>query len=209
MPDQLWLPTEEELKRLPLRAFVAYSARCARRLQPLFGCLRNTADFAEHEAAIEAAISIAEKFCRGEVGYASFAADDAALAIALDAARAANQAYAAACAAAHAATINANIAASSAAFAVDSVAYASVLAAVLAASADISDITAAYIARAAAFYTVDSADSNAARSDFDALLSMNLGELPEFGPPIDPSEDGPLGPLWPDGVPEWFTTPVV
>ena len=26
-----------------------------------------------------------------------------------------------------------------------------------------------------------------------------------LGAPIDPSEAGPLGPLWPQGVPEWYT----
>ena len=194
---------------MPLLAFVAYSARCARRLQPLFGCLRNTADFAEHEAAIEAAISLAEKFCRGEVDYALFAADDAALATALDAGRAVVWACTALRAAVHPDALNAVAAASSAAFAVDSITYATTFAIVLAASADASDITAAYIAHAAILFTVDSADSTAARADVDALLRMNLGEFPEFGPPIDSSEDGPLGPLWPDGVPEWLTTPVV
>lgn len=36
----------------------------------------------------------------------------------------------------------------------------------------------------------------AARADYERLLSLS-------DEPIDPSENGPLGPLWPNGPPEW------
>jgi hypothetical protein len=44
----------------------------------------------------------------------------------------------------------------------------------------------------------------AARADYDRLRELNLGVYPELGQPIDPMENGPLGPLWPKGPPEWF-----
>ena len=37
----------------------------------------------------------------------------------------------------------------------------------------------------------------AARMDFSRLRGLGLGRFPEWGEPIDPSENGPLGPLWP------------
>lgn len=40
----------------------------------------------------------------------------------------------------------------------------------------------------------------ALRADYERLVSLGLGEFPKLGPAVDPSEAGPLGPLWPDGV---------
>ena len=45
----------------------------------------------------------------------------------------------------------------------------------------------------------------AALSDLDRLIALNPGELDPLGTPIDSSEAGPLGPIWPHGVPEWYT----
>ena len=45
----------------------------------------------------------------------------------------------------------------------------------------------------------------ATSSDLDRLIALNLGQPGTLGAPIDPSEAGPLGPLWPQGVPEWYT----
>jgi hypothetical protein len=39
-------------------------------------------------------------------------------------------------------------------------------------------------------------------------LQLNLGTFPELGQSIDPTKNGPLGPLWRDGTPDWFTEPV-
>lgn len=82
MPDERSLPTKEDLKRLPLRAILAYALRCARRLQSLY-LLNWTASRHEQQlAAIEAALTLGERFCRGElieddahVADAVFAAD--------------------------------------------------------------------------------------------------------------------------------------
>ena len=40
----------------------------------------------------------------------------------------------------------------------------------------------------------------AAGEDYKKLLELRLGEYPEAGQPIDPSPEGPLGPLWPGGA---------
>jgi len=45
----------------------------------------------------------------------------------------------------------------------------------------------------------------AAAADFEQLLKLGGGQgqtSGEMGDPIDISEDGPLGPLWPGGAPE-------
>jgi len=42
------------------------------------------------------------------------------------------------------------------------------------------------------------------RTDMDRLQELALGRFAELGTPIDPSEDGPLGPLWPHGTPAWL-----
>src|SRR5262249_25585726 len=43
----------------------------------------------------------------------------------------------------------------------------------------------------------------ALRADVDKLMDLAGGAGKALGPPIDPSETGPLGPLWPDGTPSW------
>ncbi len=40
--------------------------------------------------------------------------------------------------------------------------------------------------------------------DYRRILELKAGHFPKRGEPIDPREDGPLGPLWPDGEPEWL-----
>jgi hypothetical protein len=42
---------------------------------------------------------------------------------------------------------------------------------------------------------------NPAVEDFQTLLGMDLGVWPDLGAPIDPFA---LGPLWPEGEPDWF-----
>jgi hypothetical protein len=128
------LPTEDELNGLPLRAIVAYAARCARRVQPLFNV---DSLEAEHKTAVEDAIRYAE-------GVA--AAIDARAALGnVRAARAAN------------------------------------------ASAAASPLLV-----------------EAARADFKKLRALKLGRFPNLGQSIDPSENDPLGRLWPNGEPEFI-----
>src|SRR5262249_36273869 len=40
--------------------------------------------------------------------------------------------------------------------------------------------------------------------DYQKLVDRKLGKFPERGEAIDPSETGPLGPLWPEGEPDWY-----
>ncbi|HET6878602.1 MAG TPA: hypothetical protein VFI31_00420 [Pirellulales bacterium] len=40
--------------------------------------------------------------------------------------------------------------------------------------------------------------------DLDRLYELRRGDWREWGHPLDPSESGPLGELWPDGTPAWF-----
>ncbi len=39
------------------------------------------------------------------------------------------------------------------------------------------------------------------RQELDKAISLELGANPDRGKPLDPSDEGPLGPLWPLGVP--------
>jgi hypothetical protein len=51
----------------------------------------------------------------------------------------------------------------------------------------------------AAFYA-----DYAARHDYERLLAQHRGMSPVVDEPIDCSEDGPLGPCWPEGRPTWL-----
>nr|CAA9293149.1 hypothetical protein AVDCRST_MAG63-4535 [uncultured Armatimonadetes bacterium] len=81
------VPDTTDLARLPLWAAVAFAARCARRVQPLFEAgWPQTAKFrrarAEQAAALERAIAVAERFAAqaaGEPGYSAAADADHAV----------------------------------------------------------------------------------------------------------------------------------
>jgi hypothetical protein len=55
-----------DLKQLPLRALVAYAARCARRVQSQYALPEGHPETAACQAALEAAIRVAEQFASGE-----------------------------------------------------------------------------------------------------------------------------------------------
>lgn len=63
-------PTKEDLEKLPHRAIVAYSARCARRVQPLFDWKK---DRLKHFLAVDRAIESAESFAAGDEISAAYA----------------------------------------------------------------------------------------------------------------------------------------
>jgi len=195
MPNPPALPTKNDLKKLPLGAIVAYAVRCARRVQPLYGRAAGGAKLAKHEAAVEEAISLAENFClRHDVHAAAYGAAYAArdavdTAVAQDAARVASGA------------------ARAAAYAFDipqSAVYEhAIYASRVAAEAD--DAAQAAVRAADHAWADAQAVAAAARGDFERLLKLNHGTYPKVGDPIDPAEYGPLGPLWPEGPPAWFT----
>lgn len=195
------LPTKDQLKKLPLRAIVAYAVRCARRVQPLYRLARRIPDRERHQAAIETILMIGERFCRDETAAAANAftagartfsaarvtgaADAAARAArAASAARAANATHAALVA-------NAARAASAAAEAAN--------------AAEATETVEAANVAATNATNVAATNANAAGADYDRLVSLNLGVYPNLGQPIDLAENGPLGPLWPEVPPKWFT----
>lgn len=181
MSDTTRLPTEEDLEQLSLRGIVAFAARCAKRVQPRYGLAKSIAGFAEHQQALSTAISMAEQFCQVpdiNVLTAAAGADTAAYDAAdakIDIASSAAACAAAACEAANTAE----------------------------------DAAPAFDAACAATYAASASGEHAdvfteaACNDFERLLEADDGIWPDLGDPIDPSEKGPLGPLWPDGPPGW------
>ena len=169
----------ERLARLPRRAVIAFAARCARRVQPLTHALPQ-----QDRDTIDWGLASAEAFAKGAAAArADTRADARAAAARAAAARAADAAWTAARAATTAWAADARAAAAAADWAANA-----------AAAAD-------WAANAA-----DWADARAAAaSDLDRLIALNPGEPDALGGPIDPSEAGPLGPLWPQGVPQWYT----
>jgi hypothetical protein len=57
--------TLEQLKGLPLRAIVAFAARCARRVEPLAQLPEGNPRRESRREAVEAALRMAESFARG------------------------------------------------------------------------------------------------------------------------------------------------
>jgi hypothetical protein len=181
MPDEPRLPTEEELRTLPRWAVVAYAARCARRVQPLFTHYWPDAP-REHVEAVDRAITLAE----------AAAADPASASdwVPALAARSAANAAANAAAARSAARSAANAAANAALNAAAANPAAAALTAANAAHATAANPAAA--ANAAAL-------AHAARRDFDLLRALAEQHGWTDDSPVDVAL---LGPLWPDGLPE-------
>ena len=176
-------PQEEDLRKLPRWAIVAFAARCARRVQPLFAKYWKDAP-KEHIEAVDRAITLSEASAR--VGRPEASLSDAA-----DAARVAAAAYAAVDAAAYAA-----------ADAADAAAYAAVDARAAADAAVDARAAARAAAYAAARAAADAADA-AAWSDYDRLLELATAERWAHDAPVDPDR---LGPLWPSGEPQGWPT---
>ena len=161
-----------QLNQLPLRALAAFAVRCTRRVE----------DWGSG-AALEA-IALAEQFARGRTVLAA------------DAARAAARSEACA------AQVRAELDRVADARAHPAVAYRSAAANTAAAftartivSATGDPVAALAAARVAA--DVDPRINDAVAADLQRLLGLDLGSFPEPGGPLDPSEAGPLGPLWP------------
>lgn len=180
---------ESELSKLPQRAVVAFAARCARRVRPLFGSHLPGGE------AIEQAIVVAEQMAAGT----NVTVDDAK-AVAKAAAWAANDAANAGAAAKCPSTANAaaKSAAVEAAYARSPAEAASV-----AVSADAA-VTMASFATESAGFDPRSDLEKTMFEDLRLLAALDLGEANTLGREIDVTPTGPLGPLWPEGEPEWF-----
>lgn len=178
------LPTPANLRLLPQRAIVAYAARCARRVQPLYKLRSDVANREFLVAAVDRAIAVAERFV--ESGSSKKARRKARV-DATDALLAVNAAH------------DANAYAAAAAAVASHAAYA------YAAPYVAADKTAAAVAATAAAATDGLSIPNlretlveAARRDFQILLGLKLAKPGEVGPPFPLSR---LGPLWPNGSP--------
>ncbi len=230
--EKIGLPCEEDLRALSLRAIVAYAVRCAERVQPLFksDSEKHIAAVAEAIAVAQGFVRSKKIAAANAAAAAARTASHAAYDPAYYAANAyAANAYAAAITASHAAeathyaanAYNAAIASAEAAAraaydpdydAADDARIADD-AAEATQNAEAAARAAYDAARAAANLTIASAEAAAraaanamaaARADCIRLREISGQQHGELGDPIDLSENGPLGPLWPEGPPEWF-----
>ncbi len=182
--------TATDLKQLPLRALVAYAARCARRVQAEYAPDPANGESAACIEAIENAIRIAEQVASDEepdadlFAQAEEAAVKAMILVSGEENGNSSAAYAA----------NAAYAAIDAAAAVRSVADGEDLNAVGDKVAD-----AAAIAFDAAAAIRDDVP-RAARLDWEMLHRMHLGKFPAVGEKVNPAESGILGPLFRKGA---------
>jgi hypothetical protein len=194
--------TIEQLKVLPLRAIVAFAARCARRVEPLAQLPEGNARRESRREAVEAALRMAESFARG-----TDAPPDESVVAAIDASRDVGGELA--CAAAASAIAQAAHAAASAWHAGPQAAEESGAPGKRTTEAGRALDTAthltaglaamnAYTAAAEAFVSVGYSNEHfvdSALRDYDKLVRLELGRYPELGNPVDPSPGGPLGPL--------------
>jgi len=192
--------TTEDLKKLPLRAIVAFAARCARRVEPLSQLPADHPLRDARRTAIGNAIQLAEEIARG-----SACASVEPVVQALDSTQAiAGNGIACECAAAAAARTAATV------WLVinplesdrDKKRWTNTPEARTYASHLASD-SAEFVAMDAFTAAVEAADAVAhsdsfvrgAIHDYTTLLGLHLGTYTEAGQPVDPSSAGPLGPL--------------
>jgi hypothetical protein len=196
--------TVEHLKKLPLRAIVAFAARCARRVEHLAQLPEGHPQREGRRGAVAAALRMAEDVARG-----SAAPPDESLIAAVDASRGvaggppgAADAAAAVAEAAHAAAAAWELTGPGATDESEpgelkTAEARKFLGALTHVTADLATL-AAFTAAADAFTSVGYNNEdfvNAALNDYDRLLRLKLGRYPEPGEPIDPSPGGPLGRL--------------
>jgi hypothetical protein len=188
--------TPDQVKVLPLRAIVAFAARCARRVESLAQLPEGDARRESRRTAVDAALRMAEAFARG-----TDSPPDESVVATIDTIRdaedesAVGSAVSAAAQAAHAAA---------SAWHAGSGALEGEVSGKQATQAGFKHVTAdlaalnAYSAAAGAFVSIGYNNDDfvgAALRDYDTLVRLELGRYPEPGAPIDPSPDGPLGPL--------------
>ena len=194
--------TIDQLKALPLRAIVAFAARCARRVEPLAQLPDGNPQRESRREAVEAALRMAESFARGTDDP-----PDESVVAAIDASRDAGGEPA--CEAAASAIAQAAHAAASAWHAWSPAAEGSrvsggqtieagrFLGALSHTTAELAAMN-AFTAAAEAFVSVGYRNEHfvdSALKDYHTLVGLELGRYPEPGAPVDPSPGGPLGPL--------------
>jgi hypothetical protein len=194
--------TVDQLKVLPLRAIVAFAARCARRVEPLAQLPEGDPRREGRRQAVEAALLMAEAFARG-----SDAPPDESVVAAVDAiSDAGGESAGPAAVSAVAQAAHATSSAWHAGFRLEGkiAATAEHPAQVVESPSAFAHVTAdiaamnAFTAAADAFLSVghrNEAFVGAGLRDYQALVRLGLGRYPDLGAPVDPSPDGPLGPL--------------
>ena len=213
------LPSQKDLEKLPLRAIVAYAARNARRVQPLFQEASGIKDHNFYSLCLNANIRFTLRWVNGESVnvnnltdsvFITSTAADAAIASGTEAAGfAANTANFASGYIIDADGIKSK-AVFNACFSVECANSAAYNAGDYAKTPIFSFTSrtekfVAIVTRTARFvieYVDNIITSNRpAINDYQKLLSMNLSEEDA----IDASENGPLGPYWPKGKePDWY-----
>jgi hypothetical protein len=196
--------TVDKLKKLPIRAIVALAARCARRVEPLAQLPEGHPTREIRRQAVEAALGMADRFAKGEPcphpdpivraadvsRRAAGGGDRSALAAGAVAETA--HAVAAACLAydpAEPGRIRHVYDESDEVRKVHGRGRQAMLD-----LAALSAFTAAADGVAAVGLHYETYVS-AALNDYEKLLRLDLGEYPDLGEPVDPSTQGPLGPL--------------
>jgi hypothetical protein len=180
--DEGQLPTEDNLKKLSRRGQVAYAVRAAERVRPLFRSDDKLAQDSVDQAILRAAMF----FTEGYDSSKDYATNDEVVEEAEKAA---------------------SVAGSGTGRVADRGAVAArAAAAALRATSDTEDTYDAHSAAVLAYNGAISADSvrngiAECRGDFNSLLELTGKSAGGLGDPINLES---LGPLWPDGEPEWF-----
>jgi hypothetical protein len=182
MADDVQLPTADEIRQLPRWARVAFVARCARRVLPLFKHDWPNAPM-KYVRAVERAVAVAEQFA---VAHTITSFDAANLDFVGKSAAATNHltAMRAVCVAERAAVI---------------VYYARELNTRLEVDCAREGASQAVQAAASPEIAAGSVTSSLIAKDFRTLLAMSLVDKWTDDTPVPPDV---FGPLWPDGVPE-------
>jgi hypothetical protein len=195
--------TFDDLKKLPLRAIVAFAARCARRVQSLSQLPEDHPEKERHRAAIEAAIQMAESFSKGSTcsSVEQVRAANAAREV-VGGVPGSDHAAAAAAEAAHAAAsawdaLDSEESERGMSLWVKTADALNFLDQLANTTADLATLSALSAAEEAASAAGEHNETfvAAAIQDYEKLLGLKLGSYPEAGQPINPSPDGPLGPL--------------
>ena len=179
------LPNGNTLKMLPLRALVAFAARCAQRVSPYFYLPSGHFEAHVAEEAVRQAGSISLEFVNGSlldprVAHATEEAVVRAL-LAVSEGESPDTKAALSCNAAYAA-INATV------IAMDSVKAPS-------RATEGSKVIAAAVTALEAALVVDLDIRHKVIRDFQILNRLSLGRFPDWGRGFDASEKGTLGPL--------------
>ena len=181
------------LRKIPLLASVALAARAARRILPLFRPVHDDHGKDLRKDVLQAALSTAERVAMGWEVTPDEAQHYGRLALR---------------------EIDAPAVGSAAAGVVARAAFASAAALEGDAEKVVAEVY-SVLSAAAGCVGISGSDANqyeaarqgmtdAAAADYTLLAELFLGEFPDAGEPLDLSEAGPLGPLWPLDPPEWY-----